>query len=240
MIEVVAFSKKYPHSQKFAVENVNMTVNDGEITGLLGSNGSGKTTLITAICGFHFPTSGSIKISSNDICDNMEECMKDIGYVPEISFLPPEMIVKDFLKYAGKSHNLTEKELETAFEKVVQDCSLQDFLNKKIKTLSKGQKQRVSFAQALIYNPNNLILDESISGLDPAQIIQMRELIKKLSKSKAILISTHILQEVYSLCTNIYILKEGKIACSGTEKQILQQTECKTLEDAFIQLTYVR
>lgn len=235
MIEVVSFYKKYPHSKKFAVEDINLTVKNGEITALLGSNGSGKTTLIKAICGFHYATQGYIKIS--DKTENSELCMQDVGYVPENPFLPPEMYVKDFLEYAGKTHNLSKNQLNIAYERVVQDCSLENITDKKIKTLSKGQKQRVSFAQSLIYNPQNLVLDEPVSGLDPAQIIQMRDLIKKLSESKAILISTHIFQEVYSLCNDLYILNEGKIVQSGTEDQILQKTECKNLEQAYIKLT---
>lgn len=239
MIEVISFSKKYPRSKKNAVENVNLTVKNGEIAGLLGPNGSGKTTLIKAICGFHYATQGCVKISGADAAENPEICMRNIGYVPENPVLPPELYVKDFLKYAGKTHNLFKNELDKALEKVVRDCALDEdgILDKKIKTLSKGQKQRVSFAQALIYDPQNLVLDEPISGLDPAQIIRTRDLIKNLSKNKAILISTHIFQEVYSLCENLYILNDGKIAQSGTENQILQKTGCENLEKAYVKLT---
>ena len=128
--------------------------------------------------------------------------------------------------------------LKESIEKTVEQCSIEKLLDKKIKNLSKGQQQRVSFAQALVHNPPNLILDEPISGLDPTQIIQMRNLIKKLSKKKAILMSTHILQEVYSLCSELYILNDGKIVASGTESQIINKTKSKNLEDAFIKLTY--
>ena len=242
MIELRNFSKSYSKKNGFAVENVSLTIKDGEITGLLGPNGSGKTTLIKAVCGFHFPSEGSIIVSTPDgrtfsTDDNPELCMKYLGYVPEIPLLPRDMRVNDFLKYAAESHGLPSDKIEEACQKVIKDCSLEKFLNKKIRTLSKGQQQRVSFAQAIIHNPPNLILDEPVSGLDPAQIIQMRDLIKKLAKTKAVLMSTHILQEVRSLCSDIYIMSNGTVTASGTEDEISKTAATKTLEEAFIKLT---
>lgn len=244
MIEVVSFSKKYPHAKDFAVENVNMKIADGTVTGLIGPNGSGKTTLIKAICGFHFPTEGEIFVSKKGCINHAENCEEQdflnigkIGYVPENPCLPSDMTVSEFLFFAGKSHRIMEKELENRFQTVAQQCSLENLIDKKIKFLSKGQKQRVSFAQALIFNPQNLILDEPFSGLDPAQIIQIRELIKKLSAEKAVLISTHILSEIASLCSHLYILCGGKIVCSGSEQEILEKENCDSLESAFIKLS---
>lgn len=244
MIEVVSFSKKYPHAKDFAVENVNMKIADGTVTGLIGPNGSGKTTLIKAICGFHFPTEGEIFVSKKGCINHAENCEEQdflnigkIGYVPENPCLPSDMTVSEFLFFAGKSHGIMEKELENRFQTVAKQCSLENLIDKKIKFLSKGQKQRVSFAQALIFNPQNLILDEPFSGLDPAQIIQIRELIKKLSAEKAVLISTHILSEIASLCSHLYILCGGKIVCSGSEQEILEKENCDSLESAFIKLS---
>ncbi len=244
MIEVVSFSKKYPHAKDFAVENVNMKIADGIITGLIGPNGSGKTTLIKAICGFHFPTEGEIFVSKKGCINHAENCedqdflnIGKIGYVPENPCLPSDMTVSEFLFFAGKSHRIMEKELENRFQTVAQQCSLENLIDKKIKFLSKGQKQRVSFAQALIFNPKNLILDEPFSGLDPAQIIQIRELIKKLSAEKAVLISTHILSEIASLCSYLYILSDGKIVGSGSERDILEKENCNSLESAFLKLS---
>lgn len=242
MIELNGFSKSYKLKNGFAVKDVSITIKNGEITGLLGPNGSGKTTLIKGVCGFHFPTEGSITITAPDGSrftteDNPDLCMKYIGYVPEIPVLPKDMYVKDFLIYAAETHGIPENQIDEAVNSVINECSLSNFLNKKIRTLSKGQQQRVSFAQAIIHNPHNLILDEPISGLDPAQIIQMRDLIKKLSKTKAVLMSTHILQEVRSLCSDIYIMSSGKIAASGTEEKIAKTAGTKTLEEAFIKLT---
>lgn len=252
MIELSNFSKSYSSKSAPAAADVSLTIADGSITGLLGPNGSGKTTIMKAICGFHFPTKGSITISAPETTgtvtdtdsatsfttdENPELCMKYIGYVPEIPLLPKDMRVLDFLRYAADTHGIPKEKTEEACELVIKECSLEKLLSKKIKTLSKGQQQRVSFAQAIIHNPPNLILDEPISGLDPAQILQMRDLIKKLAKTKAILMSTHILQEVRSLCDRLYIVSEGKITASGSEEEVTKQAGTKTLEEAFIKLT---
>ena len=246
MIELKGFSKSYSSKSGFAVKDVSLKIKDGSITGLLGPNGSGKTTLIKAVCGFHFPTEGSITItapngSPNSTIftteENPELCMKYIGYVPEIPLLPKDMRVGDFLRYAAETHGISKDKIDDACDTVIKECTLENFLNKKIRTLSKGQQQRVSFAQAIIHNPPNLILDEPISGLDPAQIIQMRDLIKSLSKTKAILMSTHILQEVRSLCSDIFIMSAGQITAHGSEDEISKAAGTKTLEEAFIKLT---
>ncbi len=242
MIELKSFSKSYSSKSAPAADNVSLSIADGSITGLLGPNGSGKTTIMKAICGFHFPTYGRITITAPDgsqftTDESPELCMKYIGYVPEIPLLPKDMRVLDFLRYAADTHEIPKEKTEEACELVIKECSLEKLLSKKIKTLSKGQQQRVSFAQAIIHNPPNLILDEPISGLDPAQILQMRDLIKKLAKTKAILMSTHILQEVRSLCDTLYIVSEGKITASGSEEEITKQACTKTLEEAFIKLT---
>ena len=220
MIEVLNFCKEYKSHRKqtFKVEDVSFTVEKGSITGLVGPNGSGKSTVIKAICGFHYPTSGKIKMQGNDekvspvdITEQSEKAMELCGYVPEITQLPPEMKVIDFLNYAANCHGLTKEQAAQSIEKQIKAFNLSDFLNNKIKILSKGQQQRVSFAQALIHDPANLILDEPINGLDPSQIIAFRELIKKYSKTKAILVSTHILSEVNNICSKAYIMHNGRI-----------------------------
>ena len=220
MIEVLDFCKEYKSHRKqtFKVEDVSFTVEKGSITGLVGPNGSGKSTVIKAICGFHYPTNGHIRMWGYDekavpvdITEQSEKAMELCGYVPEITQLPPDMKVIDFLNYAAKCHGLTKEQSEESIEKQIKAFNLSDFLNNKIKILSKGQQQRVSFAQALIHDPPNLVLDEPINGLDPSQIIAFRELIKKLSKTKAILVSTHILSEVNNICSKAYIMNQGKI-----------------------------
>lgn len=236
MIEVNHLYKKYnSQKDKYAVEDFSITVKPGKITGLLGPNGSGKTTVLKTICGFHYPTKGIVKVSNVDICEHPEQAMKLIGYVPEISVLPDEMVVSKFLDYTSELHNV--KDIQKQKDYVIKECGLEKIVNKKIKTLSKGQKQRVSFAQCLIYNPENLILDEPVSGLDPAQIQQLRVLIKKISETKAVLLSTHILQEIDALCDEIVILCNGKTVASGTAEQIIKQTGTNSLENSFIKLT---
>ena len=244
MIELDSFSKSYSSKNEFAVKDVSLQIPDGKIIGLLGPNGSGKSTIMKAICGFHFPTEGCITITAQGSPETSfttdekpELCMKYIGYVPEIPLLPKDMRVLDFLRYAADTHEIPKDKTEEACNLVINECSIEKLLSKKIKTLSKGQQQRVSFAQAIIHNPPNLILDEPISGLDPAQILQMRDLIKKLSNTKAVLMSTHILQEVRSLCDTLYIVSDGKITASGTEEEVTKQAGTKNLEEAFIKLT---
>lgn len=241
MIELQNFYKSYSSPKKdYAVEDVSITIPNGTIAALLGVNGSGKSTIIKAITGFHYPTKGKIFLSDltgNKISveSDKDKIMEYAGYVPEISILPPDMYVYEFLEYCAKLHSI--KDVKIAVDTVVEKCSLSKVLKQKIKTLSKGYKQRVSFAQAIIHNPPNLILDEPISGLDPAQIIQLRKLIEELSKDKAILISTHILQEVYSLCSKVYIINKGKLVIGGTEKEIIEYSKEIDLEKAFLKLS---
>jgi len=253
MIEIKNFCKDYssfPHKKSdFSVKDISMKIVPQKVTALLGPNGSGKSTIMKAVCGFHYPTSGTILLSDNDgrtvdVSEKPELAANLVGYVPEQSVLPPEMKVLDFLRYTGEIHGLSGKMLQQAVENVIEKCSLEEVgqeakeavLEKKIKKLSKGYRQRVSFAQAIIHNPPNLILDEAVTGLDPAQIIQMRNLIKDLSKNTSILLSTHILQEVDSLCDEIFIIKKGKICISGTEEEIKAAEKTETLEQAFFKI----
>lgn len=245
MIKISNFGKNYNllnSKSTFSVQNITLKVIPGQICGLLGPNGSGKTTIMKAICGFHYPTEGEILIDDNNgnlinVAERPEKARDFIGYVPEKSILPPEMTVYDFLDYAASIHGINSSEKKSVLLSVINECSLEKVLTKKIKTLSKGYSQRVSFAQAIIHNPPILILDEPVSGLDPAQIIQMRKLINKMAESKTVLLSTHLLQEVYSLCKTICIISNGKIVASGTEEEILKTSECKNLEEAFMKLT---
>lgn len=221
MIEVKDFCKQYKsHSNKtFTVKNVSFKVEKGQIAALVGPNGSGKTTVLKAICGFHYPLSGEIYINNPDnsaekpvnICLEPEKAMELCGYLPEVTCLPADLKVNDFLLYAAACHKINSEEANKRIEILSKDFELSDFLYNKIKTLSKGQQQRVSFAQALIHNPPNLILDEPVSGLDPSQILSLRKYIKKLGESKTILISTHILSEVNQLCSKAFIMHKGSL-----------------------------
>lgn len=237
MIELIDFSKSY-EKNLFAVKNVNFKAEKGQITGLLGLNGAGKTTIIKAITGNHFADSGKIIISDENgrkfnIEENFEKAKKMTGYVPEQIFFPDRLKVEEYLLLLKMQFSVPEKD----FEKTVVLCALSDVMQKKIGALSKGYRQRLGFAQALIHNPENIVLDEPMNGLDPAQIIQMRKLIKKTAETKTVVISTHLMQEVEALCSNIYILHNGSVALEGNEAEILRKTGADSIEKAFLKAT---
>jgi len=236
MIELLDFSKTY-NSQKDgpAVSDVSFVCKPGTVTGLVGENGSGKSTIIKAVTANHYATKGNVFISLKDgsiidAAENPEKIKAVTGYVPENPVLPLEMKVKDFLRYAAELFG------KKGIEKVAEDFGLESVLNKKIKTLSKGFRQRVSFAQALICEPEILVLDEPFSGLDPAQIIQIRNIILKEAENKTVLVSTHNLSEVHNLCSQVLVMKNGRLAASGTEEEIIKKTESKSFEEAFLKL----
>lgn len=242
MIKITGLCKSYSRKSDFAVEDLSLTVPDRSVTALLGTNGSGKTTVIKAVCGFHFPTKGRIILTDSsgaehDVCANPERAMALAGFVPEIPSLPLSMIAGDFLRFAASTHGISGADAQSSVRRVIKECSLEDFVHKPVRNLSKGQRQRLSLAQALVHNPPNLILDEPMSGLDPAQIIGMRRLIERLAKSRAILMSTHIMQEVRSLCDNICIISGGKSVCTGSEGEIIARTRAANLEEAFLALS---
>lgn len=237
MIELENFSKSY-EKNIFAVKEVNLKAEKGKITGLLGLNGAGKTTIIKAITGNHFATSGNIFMLDKsgkklNVAENVEKAKSLTGYVPEQITFPNRLTVKEYSLLLKNQFSV----LDENYKKTIDFCGLFEVLQKKISSLSKGYKQRLGFFLALINNPENIILDEPMNGLDPAQIIQMRSLIKKIAKTKTVLISTHLMQEVEALCNEIYILNNGKIAISGTENEILQKTSAKNMEEAFLKVT---
>ena len=237
MIELKDFCKNYKSpfgkNNSFSVKDISFCVKPGSITGLVGPNGSGKSTIIKAICQFHYPSSGQIIVTDeNEQTDATSKSQMELcGYVPEISCLPPEMKTIDFLYYAAQIHKIPVQDAARIIEKLTKDLFLTEFLDKRIRVLSKGQQQKVSFAQALIHNPPNLILDEPFTGLDPAQIIKFRNYIKDLGKTKSILISSHILSEVSNLCSQAYIMYKGRLFkvkdLNNIEKEFLEITEEK-------------
>lgn len=241
MIELVNFSKSYKSAfskEKTAVENISFTVKQNSITGLLGPNGAGKTTIIKAICSIHYATSGNVFLydkSGNkfDTASQAESSKRLIGYVSENPNLYRHLSVIEYLKLTASLWNCDD----SCIKKVIKDFSLEDVLTQKISTLSKGYSQRVSFASSLIHEPEILILDEPSSGLDPNQIIETRKIIKKLSKTKTILFSTHIMSEAENLCDDIVILQNGKLITQGSVEEIKKKSKAKNLEDAYINLT---
>lgn len=241
MIELVNFSKSYKSAfskEKTAVENISFTVKQNSITGLLGPNGAGKTTIIKAICSIHYATSGNVFLydkSGNkfDTASQAESSKRLIGYVSENPNLYRHLTVIEYLKLTASLWNCDD----SCIKKVIKDFSLEDVLTQKISTLSKGYSQRVSFASSLIHEPEILILDEPSSGLDPNQIIETRKIIKKLSKTKTILFSTHIMSEAENLCDDVVILQNGKLITQGSVEEIKKKSKAKNLEDAYINLT---
>lgn len=244
MIELIDFSKSYSKKNAPTVQNINISAGKG-ITTLLGLNGAGKTTIIKAILGLHYSTTGIVKVSDEnniffDAAINPDKVRSLIGYVSESDVLPKNLTICEYLKFIQKiySRNSDNKnQFSDLFEQTIQTWNLSGVLDKRIGQLSKGFKQRVSFAQCFIHNPTNIVLDEPINGLDPAQIIQFRKFLKKISETKTVLISTHLMQEVHSICSNIYIISNGKIAIKGTESEIINQTNTNNIEEAFLNIT---
>lgn len=215
MIELSNVSKYFGNFK--AVDDISFSIPTGQIVGLLGTNGAGKTTTMRMITGFWKATSGSIKIDNDDINENLLKAKSKIGYMPESVPLYADMIVEDYLKYLCQiySQNPSEKILE-----LCKTCGLKEVMDKNISELSRGYKQRVGLAHALINNPEILILDEPTSGLDPNQIEEVRNLIKKIGKTKTVIISTHILQEVESICDRVIIISSGRIVADSPTRTL--------------------
>lgn len=214
MIKVDNVVKKYGNVE--AIRGVSFEVKKGEILGFLGPNGAGKTTLMRILTGYFPPTEGVVTIDGKCIENETLTIQRSIGYLPENVPLYHEMRVCDFLRYVAEVKGVAKNERRTHIEKVMADCGLTAMAKRQIKKLSKGYKQRVGLAQALISDPQVLILDEPTTGLDPRQIIEIRELIKGMAGNKTVILSTHILPEVSVVCDRVIIINEGKIIAIDT------------------------
>ncbi len=217
-IKISNLTKKYGAQR--AVDNISFIVKTGEVLGFLGPNGAGKTTTMKAITTYLSPTSAEITVGSFSIDEQAEEIRKCIGYLPENNPLYQDMPVIDYLKFVAKLHGIRKSEVKDRILEMVDLCGLEGEKHKKIIELSKGYKQRVGLAQALIHNPEVLILDEPTAGLDPNQIIEIRKLIKKIGKEKTVILSSHILAEVEATCDRILIINKGKIVADGTSEEL--------------------
>ncbi len=217
-IEVHQVTKIY--GKQKALDNVSFKISKGEIVGFLGPNGAGKSTMMKIIMGYISPAAGSIKVNGLDIYEHSLEIKKQIGYLPEQNPLYYEMYVKEFLEFIAKLYGI--KNIQRRVNEMIDICGLEVEKHKKIKALSKGYKQRVGLAQALIHDPSVLILDEPTSGLDPNQLEEIRQLIKDLGKNKTVMLSTHIMQEVEAVCNKVIIIHRGKIVASDTIENIRQ------------------
>ncbi len=197
-----------------ALDNVSFNIEEGDIVGFLGPNGAGKSTMMKIITGYLPPTSGNVTVNGLSIFTDIFKIKKQIGYLPEQNPLYYDMYVKEFLEFIAKIYSV--KNPKDKVKEMIRICGLEIEQNKKIKTLSKGYKQRVGLAQALIHNPSVLILDEPTSGLDPNQLEEIRLLIKTLGQNKTVMLSTHIMQEVEAMCNKVIIINRGKIAAFDT------------------------
>ena len=221
MIEVKKLVKNYNEIK--AVQSIDFKINDGEVVGFLGANGAGKSTTLKILTGYLNPTSGRVLIDGLDINEHSYEIRKLIGYLPESNPLYSEMTVFDLLKFTATIRNITGIDFKNSLDKVVEQCGLKEVVHMLVGECSKGFKQRVGLACAIIHNPKILILDEPVTGLDPNQIIEIRELIKNLGKQKLILMSSHILQEIEATVSRIMIIDRGKIVADGSTESLKKQ-----------------
>ncbi len=219
-------SKSYGHIK--AVKSISFDIDDGEIVGFLGPNGAGKSTTLKVLTGFLAPTSGSVSINGMNILENELEIQKCIGYLPELNPLYTEMIVYDYLQFIASVRNIKGKQFSQALGRVIEQCGLKGILHRHIGNCSKGYKQRIGLAASMIHDPKILVLDEPVSGLDPNQIVEIRELIKGLGREKLVLMSSHILQEIQATVDRIIILNNGKIVADGTSENLIANSKAKT------------
>jgi ABC-2 type transport system ATP-binding protein len=223
------------YGRQRAVDQVTFEINSGEVVGFIGPNGAGKSTVMKIICGYISATSGTVSVNGFDVERQSMEVRRNIGYLPEHNPLYLDMYVKEYLAFVAglyKLGNITKKRIS----EIIEATGLGNEQHKKIGFLSKGYRQRVGLAQALIHDPAILILDEPTTGLDPNQIIEIRTLISELGKSKTVLLSTHIMQEVEAICQRTIIINKGAIVANAAVDELVKQYD-KSLEDVFHELT---
>ena len=221
MIDVENLTKYY--GDFCAVDQINLDIKKGEIVGLLGPNGAGKTTILRMLTGYFLPTSGSIRVNEHSVYDNPLEIKKLMGYLPESAPLYYGMLVYDFLEYIASIRELDKNTKIARIRQLVDLCGLNQIMHSPIGELSKGFKQRVGLAHAMMSDPEILILDEPTSGLDPNQIVEIREIIRRIGKEKTVILSTHILSEAEATCDRIVIINKGVIIADG-DTQTLKQS----------------
>jgi ABC-2 type transport system ATP-binding protein len=240
MIEVEHLTKRF--GATLAVDDVSFTVKPGEVVGFLGPNGAGKTTTMRVLTGLIMPQAGTARVNGKDIWEQPVEVRRVLGYLPESTPLYEEMSVTDFLRFIAEVRGIAKKDIKSKVDEMIETCSLQTMAFKDISELSRGFRQRVGLAQALIHDPPVLILDEPTSGLDPTQILEIRKLVCTLGKTKAILFSTHILDEASKTCDRILIISDGKLVGEGSPQDLAAMTageavytlEIKGDADAFL------
>lgn len=227
MIHVEALTKYY--HDLCAVDHINFDIQKGEILGLLGPNGAGKTTTLRMLTGFLRPTSGSVRVKDYTIDEHPLEIKKLLGYLPESAPLYHEMLVYDYLSYVANIRELDRDEKLPRIRQLANLCGLNEVMHQPIGELSKGYKQRVGLAHAMMNDPEILVMDEPTSGLDPNQIVEIREIIKEIGKEKTIILSTHILSEAEATCDRVAIINQGKIVADGRTQTLKQSASGASL-----------
>jgi ABC-2 type transport system ATP-binding protein len=210
------------YGQQKAVNNISFSVQPGEIVGFLGPNGAGKSTTMKISTGYVPPTSGQVLVNGLDVTTQSLQVRQVMGYLPEHNPLYLDMYVHEYLRFVGKVFQLANRELKSRVGEIVSLCGLEREQNKKIEQLSKGYRQRVGLAQALIHNPQVLVLDEPTTGLDPNQILEIRKLIKEISTSKTVIFSTHIMQEVQAICNRVIVINQGELVADAPVAALLK------------------
>lgn len=219
-MNVVIKNLTQKYGSQYAVDNLSFEVKTGEIIGFLGPNGAGKTTTMKAITGYIEPTEGEVFVGNISVSENPNETKRHIGYLPEHNPLYADMPIIDYLRYMAELQGINKSKITDRVLEMVRICGLEGEKHKLIGELSKGYRQRVGLAQALIHDPEVLILDEPTTGLDPNQIIEIRELIKRIGREKTVILSSHILAEVEATCDRIIIINHGKIVADGSASQL--------------------
>ena len=233
MIEVSHLTKKYGH--RLAVEDVSFSVADGGICGLLGPNGAGKSTIMNILTGYLSATSGQVTVAGHPLPEEADAAKKCVGYLPEQPPLYPEMTVQEYLDFAAELKGVQKAERKEQVRIAARRTGLEKVLPRLIRSLSKGYRQRVGIAQALLGSPKLIILDEPTVGLDPAQVIEIRKLIRELGQAHTVILSSHILSEVQAVCQQVLILSKGRLAASGSLQELT--ADGRSLEDVFLELT---
>lgn len=233
MIEVSHLTKQY--GNHLAVDDVSFTVADGQICGLLGPNGAGKSTIMNILTGYLSATSGRVTVAGHPLPEEADAAKACVGYLPEQPPLYPEMTVQEYLTFAAELKGVKKAERKEQVCRAARRTGLETVLPRLIRSLSKGYKQRVGIAQALLGSPRLIILDEPTVGLDPAQVIEIRKLIRELGRAHTVILSSHILSEVQAVCQQILILSKGHLAAAGSLEELTADGE--SLEKVFLELT---
>ena len=233
MIEVSHLTKQY--GNHLAVDDVSFTVADGQVCGLLGPNGAGKSTIMNILTGYLSATSGQVTVAGHPLPEEADAAKVCVGYLPEQPPLYPEMTVQEYLTFAAELKGVKKAERKEQVYRAARRTGLETVLPRLIRSLSKGYKQRVGIAQALLGSPRLIILDEPTVGLDPVQVIEIRKLIRELGRAHTVILSSHILSEVQAVCQQILILSKGHLAAAGSLEELT--ADGKSLEEVFLELT---